>query len=218
MLTPRSSMISASCSAPPGCARSAVTTRVATPLMRAKSDARVSSFSRERPVSTRLQPRCASCRANSSPKPEDAPVTSAKVPEKTSLSISSSGRALAPKTQIVVCQHDRHHRFANGHEARQEAWVVATFGADRRVLTVARDRLLLTRQAARRLDRRAHDDRHARRDPSEHAAVTVGAGLDAAHTGAGFGREELVVVLAATLRRARKTRPIFDAHHRRQAK
>jgi len=33
---------------------------VATPLMRAKSEAKVSSLSRERPVNTKLQPRCAS--------------------------------------------------------------------------------------------------------------------------------------------------------------
>src|SRR5882724_4329123 len=134
--------------------------------MRDKSEARVSSFSRERPVSTRLQPRCASCRANSSPKPEDAPVTNAKVPEKTSLSISSLGRTLASKTQVVVRQHDRHHRFADGHEARQEAWVMATFGSDGRILTLARDRLLLAGQAARRLDRRTDHDRHSRGNPT----------------------------------------------------
>src|SRR5450631_111242 len=214
MVTPRSSTISASCSAPPGSAKSAVTTRVATPLMRDKSEASVSSFSRERPVSTRLQPRCASCRANSSPSPDEAPVTRANVPEKTSLSISSLGGALPAETQIVISQHDGNHRFADRYEARQETWIVTTLGANRRFFAATRDRRLFSRQATRWLDRRAYHDRHAGGDPAEHPTVTIAARTNAALACPGLLREKFVVVLAAALHGASEAGSVLDPEDR----
>ena len=63
--------------------------------------------------------------------------------------------------QGVIGERDRHHRFGHGYESRQQARVVAALRRDRRWLAAARNGLLFSRKAARRLDGTPHDDGHS---------------------------------------------------------
>src|SRR5262245_7390690 len=100
--------------------------------------------------------------------------------------------ALRPPAQPMIDQDQGNHRLTHRHETRQQARIVPATGDDLGRLAGARHGPLRPRQAARRLDRHAADNRLAAGDAAEHSAVTIRLGADAVAL-----VDEWVVVLAA---------------------
>ncbi len=118
----------------------------------------------------------------------------------------------------MIRDHDRDHCFGHLDEAREQAWVVAAFGADGRRVAGLRDGFLFDGQAACRFDRGSQNDRQACRDAAEHAAVTIGRGGNAGMAVVGMLRigNETVVVFAAAHRDAAEADAVFDTEYRGQ--
>ena len=119
----------------------------------------------------------------------------------------------------MVSDHDCHHRLGHRDETGQQARIVSTFGSNRGGLGLARHGGLFKWQAARRLDGGTKDDWKARRDATEHAAVSIGVGRDSRMSGSRMLgiRHEVVVVFAAAHRNATESDAVFDAKNGWQA-
>ena len=113
----------------------------------------------------------------------------------------------------VIGQNEGDHRFGHRDEPRQQARVVSTGNLHGRRFSVSSDGRLILRNATRRLHCSLEDNRHPGRNPTEHAAVAIGASDDAA---VGVGLES-VIMLAAPHRRGLKARAVRDPDNRRQA-
>ena len=153
------------------------------------------------------------------------PTGTTRAPERCNDRAEISRKADSRGAQEVIDQHQRDHRLAHRHEPRQQARVVPALHQNLRRLAGARDGPLRSRDAARRLDRDAADDRHRRCEmppsiPPWRFVSVVTAGAAAAPTRSRCSRprplhrrlvrrrcgHEHVVVLAAAHRRRPRTR------------
>ena len=76
--------------------------------------------------------------------------------------------------QEVIGEHAGHHRLANRHGADADAGIVAPFGDDLGVVSVAINRATRRQDRGGRLHGEAHDDGLAGRQAAQHAAGMIG--------------------------------------------